>query len=173
MSRVAIVRSTSRVTEEGGGEGLDVVCDPGGDQNVTAPHFADAGDDSCPLPGDFVALEQSSGTGVEQAVGYADVDNAGKAAPGEKRIYARDARGAVKVELWLKGDGAIVVDNGAGKLELAPGGDVTINGVTIDKSGNVSAPGDVTAKRGPQAVRLSTHTHLSGTGPTQSPTPGT
>lgn len=171
MSRVAEVLASERVVEEGA-HGVDVKCDPGGD-TLTAPHFADPGDDSQPLPGDFVALETSSGSGLEQATGYADVKNEGKAQPGEKRIYARDASGAVMVELWLRGDGSLVIDNGSGKVELAAGGDVTINGVVIDASGNVKAPGEVTAMATGPGVKLSKHKHPTGVGPSSEPIPGT
>jgi hypothetical protein len=171
MSRVAIVLSFERVVDDGG-QGVDVKVDPGGD-SITVPHFADPGDDSCPLPGDTAALGESSGAGAEHATGYADTRNAGKALAGEKRLYARAADGTVKVELWLKRDGSIVISNGQGSFAMETGGNVTINGVTIDTGGNVRAGGEVTAKVGPQQVSLSTHSHLSGTGPTQPPTPGT
>ena len=129
MSRVALVRCTERVTDDGG-HGLDVVCDPGGDENVTAPHFADPGDDSCPLPGDYAALEESAGAGAEQAVGYADVQNAGKAGPGEKRIYARDPTGKPVAALWLKADGSIVAENAGGTLTLTPDGVLSVAGAS-------------------------------------------
>jgi len=170
MSRVAAVLSSERVTDDDG-HGVDVKCDPGGNP-ITAPHFADAGDDSQPLPGDFVALGDSSGSGGEHVSGFADVRNEGKAKPGEKRIYARDASGAVKIELWLRGDGSLVIDNGSGQVELAKSGDVTINGVVIDASGNVKAPGEVTAMASAVPVKLSTHFHGTGVGPSSPPQPG-
>lgn len=167
MSRVAVVLSFDRVASDSEGHGVDVKADPGGAAPVTVPHFADPGDDSCPLPGDFVALESSSGAGAEHATGYADVQNAGKALAGEKRIYARDGAGGVVVELWLKGDGSIVLSNQAGSFELAPNGDVTI-------SGSLHAKGEVTAKAGtPQQVTVTQHLHGTGVGPTTAPTPGT
>lgn len=174
MSRVVEVLDSTRVNDEGG-HGLDVKCDPGGGANVTAPHFADAGDDGRPLPGDFAALEDSSGSGAEHATGYADVRNAGKAAPGEKRIYARDPQATPVCEVWLKGNGTIVITNDQGSFEMAPNGDVTINGVKIDASGNVTAPGEVTAKAASPAtsVTLSQHIHPHPMGPTSAPTPGT
>ena len=76
------------------------------------------------------------------------------------------------MELWLKGDGSLVIENGAGKLELAPNGDVTINGVVIDTNGNVAAPGDVTAMAAGPSVHLSSHVHPTGVGPSSPPTPG-
>lgn len=172
MSRVAELVAFERVVEDGA-HGADVIVDPGGGATVTAPHFADPGDDAQPLPGDYVALSDSSGSGAEHATGYADVTNAGKAGPGEKRLYARAASGTVVIELWLKGDGSLVVDNGKGKLELAPGGTVTINGVAIDPQGNVKAPGEVSAMNASAPVKLSTHIHPTGVGPSSPPTPGT
>lgn len=115
MSRIAEVLDSTRVNDEGG-HGLDVKCDPGGGDNVTAPHFADAGDDGRPLPGDFAALEDSSGSGAEQVTGYADTKNAGRAAKGEKRIYARNPSGEVVAEVWLKGDGTVHVITAAALL---------------------------------------------------------
>src|SRR5688500_13212181 len=101
----------------------------GGGDALTAPHFANAGDDSPPLPGDYAVLVDASGAGAMNAVGYADVRNVGEAEPGEKRIYARDADGAPAVSLWLKGDGTLVITNGSGTFEMAEDGVVTINGL--------------------------------------------
>lgn len=170
MSRFAVVLRVERVTDEG--HGLDVVCDPGGGNNVTAPHCATPGDDSAPLDGDFVQLVESGGTGAESAVGYADVDNAGKASPGEKRIYARDSSGAVVVDLWLKNDGSLVIDNGSGHVVLEVGGDVVINGVVISAAGAISAPGEVTAKANSTPISLTAHTHpTAATGAASAPIP--
>ena len=127
MSRVGIVQRTQRVVDEDG-HGVDVVCDPTGGQNVTVPHYAAPGDDALPLPGDSAAIEDSAGAGAEQAVGYADTRNEGKAAPGEKRLYARDTTGQVVGEVWLKGDGAIVAENAGGTVTLSPDGVLTVGG---------------------------------------------
>ncbi len=150
MGRIAEVLSSRRTSDEGG-HGLDVVCDPGGGANITAPHFACPGDDSAPLPGDYAALEDSSGTGAEQCTGYADVRNAGVALPGEKRIYARDTGGDVVAVIYLKRNG-----------------DVVINGAVI------SPAGEVTAKTGtPTSVTLTGHIHSTPFGPSSPPTAGT
>jgi len=130
-----------------------VKVDPGGGDLLTADHFAPVGDDSPPLAGDFAALEESAGAGAEQATGYSD-DTEKKAAPGEKRVYARDAAGEVVAELWLKGDGSIEITS------IKSGSEVTINGVTIDQDGNISTPGDV--EIGPAGLSLLTHVHISG-----------
>lgn len=165
MGRIAEVQTSRRVADADG-HGLDVQCDPGGGANVTAPVFGPSGTDAVPLPGDFAALEDSSGTGSEQATGFADVRLAGRAQAGEHRIYARRADGSLAIELWLKADGTLVIGSG---------GDVTINGVVITASGAVRAPGEVTAmaQTPASAVNLSTHLHGSNTGPTAPPIKGT
>lgn len=176
MSRVALVLSSARVTKDG--HGVDVKVD--GDANPTVvEHYSDPGDDSIPLPGDWAALEDSSGTGGEQCAGYADTRNIGKARAGEKRIYARKPDGSVACDVWLKGDETIAISFGAGgSLECKANGDVVINGVVISKTGNVSAPGDVIALAttpvvglvGP--VHLSSHMHATAaTGAPSPPTP--
>lgn len=111
-------------------EGLDVKTDRGSGDNVTAQHFSSPGDDSQPLPGDYCALSGATGTGRQTAVGYRDAKNSGSAAPGEKRIYARDETGAVVCEVWLKNDGTVNVSS------EASGKDVIINGVRIPADGS-------------------------------------
>jgi hypothetical protein len=172
VGRIAHVESSERYTEEGddGTAHLTrVKCDPGGGALQVVEHFSDCGDDSLPLPGDPVALEDASGSGNEQVVGYADIKNAPKAGPGEKRIYSRAADGSPAAEFWLKANGDIVVTS------LAPGGKITLNGVTIDQQSNLTAPGEVVAMAATPAtaVKLSTHLHPTGVGPTSPPTPGT
>lgn len=148
-------------------EGADEIKIDGDDgDSSTPPHFAPPGDDSRPLPGDDVLTLDVDGAGSEAVVGYAD-GTAKTAGAGERRIYARDASGAVVCELYLKGDGAIEIST------IASGNSVTINGVTIDAAGNISAPGEVTAKAGASAVKLSTHMHPTAMGPSGPPTPGT
>ena len=189
MGRIAKLLSFLRVTRNST-KLSDVKVDPGGGPNITAEHFAAAGDDSHPLPGDYVALNTDSGSGRESAIGYLDPLNEPKALPGDKRIYARGEDGVVIVEVWLKNtggativnengsvtlrpDGAIKGANGSGSFELAAGGDFLVNGVTIDTNGNISTGGklnadDVTADN--QNVTLSTHITPAFGVP---PTPGT
>lgn len=110
MGRIAIVDGSERVEQEDGTHVKDVKCLPGGRNAVTAAHFADAGDDSLPLPGDAAALEESSGTGTGQVAGYHDPKTPPKAGPGEKRIYARSAPGTASAEIWLQADGSVRIE---------------------------------------------------------------
>jgi hypothetical protein len=127
MGRTAQVLSATHVVDAGG-HGVDVVADPGGVRNVTAPQYIAPGVDALALAGDSVALEDSSGTGCEQATGYADTRNAGKTAPGEIRLYARDSNGVVVGDLWLKGDGSIVATNDGGSVAFSPEGVLSVSG---------------------------------------------
>jgi hypothetical protein len=127
MSREAEVQRTTRVVEDGA-HGVDVVSDPGGKANVTSSLYQPAGVDSVPLRGDFVQLVDTLGMGAESAVGFADCRQAGKANPGEIRLYARDANGAAVGEVWCKSDGAIVASNAGGTVTLSPTGVLSIGG---------------------------------------------
>lgn len=120
---------------------------------MTAEHTAPIGDDSRPLPGDYAVISSAAGTGRQSIVGYFDPANDPKTQPGEKRIYARDASGAMVVELWLKNTGEVLINNGAGTFVMEPGGTVDINGFRITPDGNG------TTKNG---VSLDGHTHDQG-----------
>ena len=121
----------------------DVKVDRGGGDNRTLEHFADSGDDSFPLPMDYVASVDQDGTGRESAVGYLDPLNEQKATAGDKRIYARDpATGAQVVEVWLKSDGTASTENDNGSSVLAPDGSVT--GTSPNGSFTLAADGSVT-----------------------------
>ncbi len=99
----------------------NVKVDPGGGDALIADHFGPSGDDSPPLPGDNVALTDGSETGTQQATGYSDPDNDGVAAQGEKRSYARSPAGTPVAEVYLKGDGSIVIKSllpGGGTIDL-------------------------------------------------------
>lgn len=127
---------------------------------MTSNHFADSGDDSHPLPGDYAATTGTLQTGVETAVGYIDPKNAPVAEPGEKRIYARDGSGNVIVEVHLKNDGEAIVlnsgasftvrldgtiegQNGNGFFRLDANGVFNVNGATIDTEGRITSPTQV------------------------------
>ena len=156
MGLIAIVRKFARV-----GKYSEATVDPGGGANITAGHFADPGDDSQPLPQDIAAIVPTARTGGGSAVGYSDPVNDKIASPGEKRIYARDASGAVVSDIWLQDDSSIILRNGAGFILLAADGSVNINGVTIDASGNITAPGSLILN----GKELDGHIHAAGTPP--------
>ncbi len=157
MGRIAVLLSFVR-SLAGESKVSDVKVDPGGGANVTAQHFAPAGDDSHPLPDDYAATMPVPRTGSEVAIGYLDPNNEQKAQAGEKRIYARDPEdGSVVVEVWLENDGTALIanaeasvetkpdgsikgSNSAGSFELQAGGNFVVNGVTIDTGGNVTIP---------------------------------
>lgn len=82
-------------------------------------------------------------------------------------IVARSG-GSNQSTITMDADGNITVSSAAGRK-------VTINTVEIDANGNLSAPGEVTAKSGSPgtSVKLSTHLHGHPMGPTSGPTPGT
>jgi phage gp45-like len=72
-------------------------------------------------------------------------------------------------------DSSITLKNDEGSFQMAQNGNVTINGVVIDVDGNVTAPAEITAMAASPAtsVTLSQHLHVTGTGPSLAPTPGT
>jgi hypothetical protein len=168
MGRLAVVVSTKRLVVEGS-QVVELVVDTGGGNTVTVDHFDGAGEDALPLPGDLIALEEGDGAGNLLAVAYHDSKNAGTAAEGERRTYARGPDGAVVAEIWAKGSGDIKIRS------IKAGGKIDLNGFVIDQQGNASTPGEVTAMAATPAtsVTLSRHTHLTGTGPSSPATPGT
>ncbi len=164
------VKGFERGTDTDGALVSEVKVDQGGSNLVTAELFEGPGVDAPPLDGDLVALVEGPGRGTKLAVAAWDPKNAGKAAPGEYRVIARDpVTGAPALELWMKGNGDADITS------IKPGGKVTINGVEIDQQGNLKAPGEVTAKAASPttSVTLSLHTHPTGTGPSGPPQPGT
>lgn len=125
-------------TTKHGAKANNAVVDPGGGATKTLTHFSDAGDDSQPLPGDYVACVKIPRSGNAVATGYVDPANDQKAQPGEKRIYARDGDGVSVVEVWLKADGTAVIENTNGFFRLNPDGSVNINGTVINSAGEVT-----------------------------------
>lgn len=170
MGRLATVLAIVR-TIRNGGNVTDVTANIGGNFNVTELHTSAPGDDSQPLPGDYAALMEVAGSGQGLVVGYMDPLNVGAAGPGEKRIYARDAAGAAVNAVWLRSDGSLGMFNAGGSVVLAASGVVTINGVTIDTSGNITTPGTVDAAAVEAAsieaagLELAGHTHAVTTAP--------
>lgn len=172
---VGEVLSVERADDEGA-HVTNVIVDLGGGANCTAEFFPSPGDDSPPCKGDMVTLgEGGDGANSLAVVGANDARNPGKAEGGEIRKYARDPDGAVVSELWLKGDGTLELTGikCGWKFVGNTDGSFEINGVVIDPSGNIKAPGEVTAMSQGPGVKLSTHQHGTGVGPTTPPTPGT
>jgi hypothetical protein len=173
--RLGKVLFAERATTEDGVPVVRVQVNLGDDSNdevVTVEHMSLPGEDSLPLPGDEVVMEEAEGQGDTTAVAYADSKNAGVAEPGERRQYARDDEGTLVCEVWLKKDGTVALKS------IAPGSKIDLNGVLIDQQGNIVAPGEITAMAGTTeaplpGVKLSTHLHPTGVGPTSPPTPGT
>lgn len=165
----AEVDSVTRETDEGVRVTV-IKAIPNGEKNpATYDHFSAPGDDSPPLPGDFLTSTDSPGVGNEDAVGYFDPKMEPKAQPGEKRVYARNSAGDVVGEMWLQGDATITIENSSGKkFEMDAAGDVTI-------TGNLIVHGEVTAMAASPgtSVKVSTHVHPHPMGPTSAPTPGT
>lgn len=143
MGRIARLLSFVRVIRNGA-KVSDVKVDPGGGANITAQHFAPSGDDSHPLPIDFVIIEDVEGTGRESVVGYVDPVSEPKALPGDKRIYARDENGVTVVEIWLKNTGEALISNDNGSVTLRPDGSTvtTTPGGTFDAKADGSIKGD-------------------------------
>lgn len=108
---IARVVAFARTVVEGA-KAPEVRIDDGTGAASTPYHFAPPGDDSQPLAGDVVHVADAAGAGFGSAVGYQDPETEPKAAPGEKRIYARSGPGVVACEVWLRADGSVHVLTG-------------------------------------------------------------
>ena len=130
----------------------DAKVDTGGGPNITAEHFSTPGDDSHPLPGDFVLLVRVQQTGRSAAAGYLDPLNEQTAGPGERRLYARDSAGAIVSTIWLKNTGEVLINNGLGSVKLRPDGGTIVEtpGATFD----VGADGTVKTDNGAGSIEL-------------------
>ena len=95
-------------------------------------------------------------TGGVAAVAYADPANAGVAAAGEKRIYGRDSDGNIVNQVHLKSTKEIELSNALGAIKLLANGNIDLNGVIIDPSGNIVGAGSITDG---SSVVLGTHDH--------------
>jgi len=135
-----------------------VKCDLGGERPVTADHYSALGEEEHPLPGDFAFLVEDDGTGRWVAIRFFDPKWTRRAQPGEIVRYSRDASGAPKAIWHLKADGTI--DLNSGKAKVSPSGELT-------------CAAEITAMAGAAPVKVSTHQHPTGVGPSGPPTPGT
>ena len=126
MGRIAFVQAAEHLVT-GTAKNTTVTIDPGGGSSVTASQFSALGDDSLPLITDNAITVSTAGEGTVAIVGYLDPINTRKTAPGERRIYARDASTGISIgELFLKNDGTIVIANENGKIELQPDGGIIL-----------------------------------------------
>lgn len=162
MGLIAKVLSYTRIADRFGAKVSDVKHDPGGGANETGEHFQAANQDAVPLPGDYLLTVSVQRTGGEVVVGFIDPKQEQTAEPGEYRAYARDAGGAQVVQLHLKKDGTAILSNAEATVEMKPSGEVNtqnasgfyklqddgtvnINGATIDPSGNIETPTNITS----------------------------
>lgn len=154
MGFLAEVKSFARRTEAGAHVAEAKVAIDDGADTLTALALSAPGDDAPPLPGDLAYLGDDAGAGAAQIVGYQDPATPPVAAAGERRIYSRSGPGAVAAEVWLKGDGSLVLSNALGRIELGPDGRVMI-----------------TTPLGTYSADL--HQHTTPFGPSGPPIPGT
>ncbi len=136
----------------------DIKTDVGGGEILTAEMSHPSGDDSQPLPDDYVTLVRIRRSGRVIAVGFTETDAEQTAGPGEKRIYSRNVSTREEMaQVWLKNTGEIRVDNDDGSMTLNPDGSqrfenangyielqedgtVNINGATINPNGDIESP---------------------------------
>ena len=148
------------------------IVDAGGANYLSCEYYQSSGEDTYPVPGDYVLLVPALQNGQHIAIGIVDTDNAQNAAIGESRTYSRNASGQEQASVWLKNNGdieltngtasgtlaangAILFTNGAGSFGLDSGGNFIVNGVTIDTGGNIS--GAATMEAG--GVEFTVHIH--------------
>lgn len=149
--------------ETHGAKVSNATVDPGGGANHTCEHFAPPGDDSSPLPDDYVALLSRPRADGYTAVGYVDPKSDQKSGPGEVRRYARDSSGASVVEIHLKADKSAKISNALGSIELTPTGEIQIKSPlgTID----VLATGAITLSNALGSIALSAAGGITLTSP--------
>lgn len=152
MGRIATVLSFKRGVR-GNANISAVKVDPGASANIQIDHSGAPGDDSMPLPGDYVAVMPAPGAGRGVGVGYLDPKNEQKAVGGERRFYARNSAGDQVVEIFLRSDGSVRIENANGFLELKSDGEIVANGAKITTGGDfITAAG----------ISLDNHTHKQG-----------
>lgn len=134
-------------------DGVEVVVAVEGDDNnlVTADHLCAPGVDARPIPGDYAQLTAFPGDRWT-ATAY-DMAEVPVSKDGEVRIIARD-RDSGKAVAWI---------------HISGDGSVNINGLVIDKDGNLHTPGEITTAKGGMDINLSDHIHLHSMGPTKGP----
>ena len=121
----------------------DSKCSMDGSTVANLEHYADPGDDSHPLPGDYVAGMTQPRSGGKAAVGYIDPKNSPVAALGEKRIYSRNEAGEIQATFHLKNDGEITAFNDNASVTVLPDG--TIKSANENASVEVNTVGTITS----------------------------
>lgn len=152
--------------------------------------YASPGVDAPPLPGETCACMQiTDGTGEFAIVGFAAGE--AKAAPGERRVYARNGEGVTVAEAWLHGDGSITLEAGVdgttpSSITLRPDGGIEGSGpvwsfewsplgaLSITAPGGVSITGALQATTVGSALNdLDAHIHNQTVPPGPPPIPTT
>lgn len=151
---VAAIKQWVETTFADGDSARELTIDPQGASGSTAQAMFPSGYDAQGFPEDYAVVVDIGGGKV--SVAYLDPKLSHLAGPGEVVIVSRSAPGIVAAKLHLKSNGT-----------------VSINGVEITKSGELKAPGEISAMNSTAPVKLSTHMHPTAMGPSGSPTPGT
>lgn len=131
----------------------ECLVDPGTGANATAQVLLPPGLDAQGLPGDYVACIEIGGG--RAAVAWHDPQIQPIASGGELAFFSRSAPGVRAALIHLKANGSIM-----------------LNGVEITALGEIKAPLEVSAMNATVPVKLSTHLHPTGMGPSGPPTPG-
>jgi len=159
MMKISTILSFVRALTNNDAKISNVKIDSGGGPNVTAEHFAPAGDDSFPLTTDYAIASNTQGTGKHAVLGYVDPINEPKATQGDKRIYARaveDSEGVTAgdavSEVWLKSDGSVLVSNANGSALLRPDGGSIIT--TPESTFDAAADGSIAGANGNGSFEL-------------------
>ncbi len=174
---LAVVKDIVRVSRKGTrplvAQTTEITASQGGVAPLTLTHGAPAGIDSAPMPGDYVYLGDTDGTGRGRVINYVDPLKVDVTLPGEIALYSRYAdTKLISGFVFLRNDGAmfginiaggnqwrldadgrVLISNAAGSITIEVNGDVNINGAII------SAAGEITNAAG---IVLGTHTHDEG-----------
>lgn len=162
MGRIGLISSIEANTGDGD-DVPDVILDPGAGDELKVPMFSAPGDDSRPLPGDYVGTISHPGDEGQTAVAYASPGVESIAVDGEVRRFARDSDGKVVCEYHFKNDGSFEFKNENTTLTVESGGTIVIDSsesvniqsadaitirgdseVTIESSGTVTINGALT-----------------------------
>ena len=157
MGRLALVIDFDRTTEHD--ENIPIVkIDLGGGEGLTSQMCLNPGIDAVPCDGDYAATSSTVGDNGEVVIGFTDSDNTPKAKKGEIRAYARDTNGVQVVEIYLKNDGSLRIENDKGSIELKANGEMIVNNGT-----EPAVLGNKFMKKD------NAHTHSTAFGPSGSP----